>query len=276
MAIIGAAILPHPPLAVGNVAKEKIPQIQKTIDSFSTVSKEIKRLSPETIVLISSHAPLYSDYFHISPSKSLLEKIKGDFSRFGDSQTIIEAVYDSHFIDSLSELCTKESFPAGTLGAKDSSLDHGTMVPLYFIQKEYSDFLLVRIGLSGLSLAEHYELGLKIAKTPKTLNKKTFVLASGDLSHKLLEEGPYGWAKEGLEYDKKVMAVFEKASFGDLLVVIVVSAFFIVVFTQMFKILLVVFDWACVTLKHVIILMKVACNIHHIFDFIRVCQISRN
>lgn len=217
MAIIGAAILPHPPLAVGNVAKEKIPQIQKTIDSFSTVSKEIKRLSPETIVLISSHAPLYSDYFHISPSKSLLEKIKGDFSRFGDSQTIIEAVYDSHFIDSLSELCTKESFPAGTLGAKDSSLDHGTMVPLYFIQKEYSDFLLVRIGLSGLSLAEHYELGLKIAKTAKTLNKKTFVLASGDLSHKLLEEGPYGWAKEGLEYDKKVMAVFEKASFGDLL-----------------------------------------------------------
>lgn len=232
MAIIGAAVLPHPPLAVGNVAPDKKKIIQKTIDSFQKVSQEIRKLAPETIVLISPHAPLYADYFHLSPLENLRQtnqttpnnqtsqtsqKIWGDFSRFGDPQTRIEVQYDSDFIDSLSSLCEKESFPCGTLGRKNALLDHGVTVPLYFVQKEYDRFQLVRLGLSGLSLAKHYELGMNIAKTAEKLKRKTFVIASGDLSHKLLEDGPYGWAKEGPEYDKKVMAVLEKASFEELL-----------------------------------------------------------
>lgn len=216
MAIIGAAVLPHPPLAAGKVALEQKKLIQSTVDSFLRIAKKIQTLSPETIVLISPHAPLYADYFHLSSSQEN-EKILGDFSRFGDSKTKVEAVYDKIFVDALSTLCKKDDFPCGTLGKKEAFLDHGVTVPLYFVQKEYTDFALVRLGLSGLSLAEHYELGIKIAETAEKLNKKTFILASGDLSHKLLYDGPYGWAAEGAEYDKKVMEVLEKALFGELL-----------------------------------------------------------
>ena len=45
----------------------------------------------------------------------------------------------------------KRQIEAGTLGEKDPSLDHGTMVPLYFINQYLKDYKLVRIGLSGLS-----------------------------------------------------------------------------------------------------------------------------
>ena len=37
-----------------------------------------------------------------------------------------------------------------------------------------------------------------------------------DLSHKLKEEGPYGFQKEGPQYDERIMEVMEKADFGQL------------------------------------------------------------
>ena len=43
------------------------------------------------------------------------------------------------------------------------------------------------------------------------------VIASGDLSHKLKKEGPYGFAPEGVEYDRRLMDVMGRAEFGELL-----------------------------------------------------------
>ena len=47
--------------------------------------------------------------------------------------------------------------------------------------------------------------------------RRTVLIASGDLSHKLQEYGPYGFAKEGPEYDERIMDVAGRAAFGELL-----------------------------------------------------------
>ena len=41
----------------------------------------------------------------------------------------------------------------------DSSLDHGALVPLYFINKEYKDFQLVHITYGLLSPIQLYKFG---------------------------------------------------------------------------------------------------------------------
>ena len=41
-------------------------------------------------------------------------------------------------------------------------------------------------------------------------------VASGDLSHKLQEYGPYGFAEEGPVYDRRIMDVASRAAFGEL------------------------------------------------------------
>ena len=56
-----------------------------------------------------------------------------------------------------------------------------------------------------------------IQKAVNKLNRKVVFVASGDLSHKLQEYGPYGFIKEGPEYDKKIMATMSKANFNELL-----------------------------------------------------------
>ena len=76
------------------------------------------------------------------------------------------------------------------------------MMPLRFLNEFASGYRVVRIGLSGLSPLTHYRLGQCIARTAEKLNRRVVVVASGDLSHKLKDDGPYGFAPEGPEFDR--------------------------------------------------------------------------
>ena len=91
------------------------------------------------------------------------------------------------------------------------------MVPLFFVDQKYTDYRLVRIGLSGLSLADHYAFGQMIRQAVEETGRKVVLIASGDLSHKLQEYGPYGFAKEGPEYDARIMDAAGRAAFGEML-----------------------------------------------------------
>ena len=66
MAILGAYIVPHPPLIIPEVGRGNEKAIQSTIDSYNEVAREIASLKPDTIVVISPHTTIYADYFHIS------------------------------------------------------------------------------------------------------------------------------------------------------------------------------------------------------------------
>ena len=91
------------------------------------------------------------------------------------------------------------------------------MVPLYFIMKKYTDFKLVRIGLSGFSLSTHYRMGMLCSTVAEELNRRVVYVASGDLSHKLKEDGPYGFNASGPVYDERIMDVMGSGEFDRLL-----------------------------------------------------------
>lgn len=210
--IKAAFMLPHPPLIIPDIGKGEEKKIQKTIDAYHAVARKIGSLKPNTIVLMSPHQILYSDYFHISPGKSA----SGDMAQFRAPHVQMEVQYDTEFVEQICKLADTADFPAGTEGERDKRLDHGTMVPLYFVNRYLKDYLLVRIGLSGLPLKMHYQLGQYIQEVDKLLNRTTVLIASGDLSHRLKEDGPYGYQKEGPEYDSYIMDVMGKAAFGEL------------------------------------------------------------
>lgn len=142
---------------------------------------------------------------------------RGDFRQFGARQVAVEAEYEKEFVEKLCNLASKSHFPAGTKGEQVSYLDHGTMVPLYFVNQYWTKYRLVRIGLSGLSFLKHYELGMMIQQTAKDSERKTVVIGSGDLSHYLTKDGPYGFREEGPAYDEMIMKLMEKGAFRELL-----------------------------------------------------------
>ena len=213
MPIIFTCMLPHPPLIVPAIGKGEERKIQKTIDAYHEAARRIAACRPETIVLISPHQVMYADYFHISPGESA----DGDFGQFRAPEEQMTVSYDTAFVEKLCALAEEKDLPAGTLGEHDRKLDHGTMVPLYFVNQYWTDYQLVRVGLSGLPLISHYELGQCIQETANALNRKVVIIASGDLSHRLKEDGPYGYRKEGPEYDARIMDVMGRGDFGELM-----------------------------------------------------------
>lgn len=213
MGIAGAFMVPHPPLIVPDVGKGEEKKIGDTIRAYQEAAKRIGEIKPETIVLISPHQTMYADYFHISPGR----KAKGDFGQFRAGRVKIEVSYDVEFVEKLSRLADINELPAGTMGERDKRLDHGTMVPLYFVEQYWKEYRLVRIGLSGLPLIRHYELGQCIRRAAEILDRKIVLIGSGDLSHRLKEDGPYGYREEGPAYDRRIMDVMGRAAFGELL-----------------------------------------------------------
>jgi AmmeMemoRadiSam system protein A len=209
MPIIGAFILPHPPIILPEIGHGEEKKIQKTADAFREVARRIKGLAPETIVLTSPHSIMYADYIHISPG----ERASGDMRQFRAPEITLKASYNTEFVEVLESLALTNGIPAGTQGERSAALDHGTMLPLLFINEQYTDYKLVRTGLSGLPMAEHYRFGMCIRAAAEKLNKRVVLIASGDLSHKVSAEGPYGYAPEGVQFDREITEAMASGDF---------------------------------------------------------------
>ena len=212
MAVKGAVMVPHPPVIIPEIGHGEEQKIRETSDSYRKAAAKIAGWKPETVVVISPHSVMYADYFHISPGTGA----QGDFGQFRASQVKFQVDYDTEFVKVLAREAEARDIPAGTLGEREKRLDHGTMVPLYFLDRYMQDYRLVRVGLSGLPFTVHYELGECIRKTAELLDRDVVIIGSGDLSHKLKEDGPYGFQKEGPEYDERIMDVMGRGAFGEL------------------------------------------------------------
>jgi AmmeMemoRadiSam system protein A len=199
-------------MIVPEVGRGSEEQIEETTAAYERVADEIASLQPETIIITSPHSIMYADYFHISPGKGAT----GSFRQFDAPGVRFAEQYDTALVKRICELASAQDFPAGTLGEKDASLDHGTMVPLWFVRRQYAGGKTVRIGLSGLSLADHYRFGQMIRQAVEDTGTRAVLIASGDLSHKLQSYGPYGFAPEGPVYDRRIMDVCGRAAFGEL------------------------------------------------------------
>lgn len=200
-------LVPHPPLIVNGIGKGD--EIPATKEAYKQIAEEIKLINPQTVVIISPHSVMYSDYIHIAPGGGA----KGDFGAFGVKNIKFEAGYDSELTSLIEKLAKERGIHAGALGEKSPVLDHGVMVPLYFIKAER----IVRISISGLSVTEHYKLGMCIADAIKRLKRNAVIIASGDMSHKLKADGPYGFAPEGPEFDNFVCDCIRKGGLRELL-----------------------------------------------------------
>ncbi len=209
MSILGTIIVPHPPLIIPTVGCGREQEVQATIDAYRTAAKQVAAWEPEVLIITSPHQIMYADYFHISPGQGAT----GDMAAFGAAQTKLVVEYDSPLRDEIIRRGEAAGLQTGTFGQRDPSLDHGTFVPLYFLQEAGVDCPILRIGLSGFSPLDHYRLGQCIAQAVDAQGRRAVFVASGDLSHKLRDDGPYGYAPEGPVFDRRVTQAMAEGDF---------------------------------------------------------------
>ena len=213
MSILAAYVLPHPPLILPEVGRGEEKKIQLTVNAYERAMKEAAEQKPDTVIIASPHTVMYADYFHIAPG----EEAEGSFAQFGAEGVTVAARYDTVLAKEIEMEAGEIGIEAGPVGGRNAALDHAVMIPLHFLHAHTRDFRVVRLGISGLSPLDHYNFGKCVARAVDTLGRRAVFIASGDLSHKLTPEGPYGFAPEGPRFDKACMKYLEEGDFLKLL-----------------------------------------------------------
>ena len=213
MPILSAYVLPHPPILLNEVGHGEEQKIRQTSQAYAEVMRRIAKQQPEVLIISSPHATMYADYFHLSPGRVA----EGNLSKFGAPDVACRVMYDQILTRKIESLAQRWELPAGTAGERDPMLDHGTLIPLWLLSQTGFSCPIVRIGLSGLSALSHYRMGQCIAESVNALNRRAVFIASGDLSHKLSSDGPYGFAPEGPAFDLALTDSLACGNFGAML-----------------------------------------------------------
>ena len=215
MSMLGAIITPHPPVLLPEVGGGREREIAATDRAMRTAAETVAAWQPDVIIVSSPHTILYRDYFHIAPGDGAV----GDMGRFGAPEVRIQASYDTLLREEIIRRAEAEGLHAGTLGQRDPELDHGVLIPLYYLRKAGVRCPIVRMGLSGFSPLDHYRLGKCVQNAVNALGRRAVFLASGDLSHKLKADGPYGYAPEGPHFDDAVTHTMASGDFLEFLTI---------------------------------------------------------
>lgn len=209
--LLGYYLMPHPPIAVPEVGDNR--PISATVKACLAVGREIKELAPDTIIIITPHGVMFSDAVAISYG----ERIKGDLARFRARQVQIDKKIDTELTLEIAVRAKAVGIPVAKLSheylsayGRKFELDHGSLVPLYFIEKSYQDYDLVHITYGLLGTLELYRFGQKIREAVTELGRRAVVIASGDLSHRLTPDGPYPYSPSGKVFDETLISLLEK------------------------------------------------------------------
>lgn len=144
---------------------------------------------------------------------TVFPRLEGDLGQFGARGVRFEFENDLELVEKIVEESRKRDIPIAEVDDEldqknmclPKKLDHGTIVPLYFVTKHYSNFKLVHISYGFLSFEQLYEFGTAIGDAIRNSNKKVVFIASGDLSHKLTPNSPNGYTPKGEVFDKKLL-----------------------------------------------------------------------
>ncbi|MGO1653150.1 AmmeMemoRadiSam system protein B [Senegalia sp. (in: firmicutes)] len=213
MSIEGYYLLPHPPIVIPELGCGEEQNIKKTYESLQAIAKDIKSISPDSIIIVTPHGTMFRDALSISYG----ENIHGDLSDFGVDDVSMNIDIDLSLTDKIYELSARKNIPLvkstdSILNEYDTSfrLDHGAIVPLYFINKLYSAYKIVHITYAPIEDKKLYEFGKIIKESVEKMENKAVFIASGDLSHRLKDSGPYDYHPDGERFDKEILDLLSK------------------------------------------------------------------
>lgn len=212
MGIKACYVLPHPPIMVQEVGGLETRRVKASIKAAEEVAREIRDISPDTVVIVSPHGPVFQDALCVYdfPLKGSLESFKApevsmEFSPDGDlKQEILKRAREVNIPTVMSGDVQIRKY------GFEERLDHGVIVPMYFVNQFASGFNLLPLAFGMLPYEELYIFGKIIAQAAKALDKKVVVIASSDLSHRLTHDAPAGYDSLGKVFDEKLVSLLRQ------------------------------------------------------------------
>ena len=184
---------------VPEVGGNAIAAVQNSIAAMAEFTKRIVASGAETVVLISPHAPLDASAFVAYHTPTLY----GDFANFRAPDARVEFQIAEALLQEITDSAAAEEYEIVNLD--NYSLDHGSAVPLYFLDRNGWSGTVVALGYSFLSNNDHLKFGRCIRSAVDKTGRPTAFVASGDLSHRLKADAPAGFDPDAHRFDEEVV-----------------------------------------------------------------------
>jgi AmmeMemoRadiSam system protein A/AmmeMemoRadiSam system protein B len=198
-AIVFSGIAPHPPIMVPEVGRDAIAEVRGSIEAMAELTRRIIQSGAETVVIISPHAPLSPDAFVAYHSPQL----HADFANFRAPATTVGFPIDEELLAAIVKAAAGANYEVPELEGRN--LDHGTAVPLYFLDRNGWQGRVVALGYSFLANEDHLKFGECIREAAESVGRAVAFIASGDLSHRLKPEAPAGYNPSAHLFDEQVV-----------------------------------------------------------------------
>lgn len=188
-----AGLLPHAPIVVPDVAPSAAASCERTTGACRELAASFIAEGLARVVLVSPHAPRADRGFGVWSGR----RLRGDLGAFGLPEARVDLPGDAVLATELRAVGNTWEIPPGPL-------DHGAVVPLHF---------LVAAGWSGpttvvslpwqSTMAELSAFGRTLGELARAAGGRTALVASGDLSHRVLPGAPAGYDPKGVEFDRR-------------------------------------------------------------------------
>jgi AmmeMemoRadiSam system protein B len=198
--IVFSGIAPHPPLLVPEVGGERIARVADSQAALRELSRRLLETSPDTVVVISPHSPMDAGAFRARTQ----ERVSGDFSEFSAESVSLTFNVDLELFHAIRDAAKEGRVPVEEL-RRDYPLDHGAMVPLYYLREAGWSGPVVVFGFTMLSNQMHLRFGRAIAAAAQAIGRRVAVVASADLSHRLIPGGPYEFEPTAHLFDREIV-----------------------------------------------------------------------
>ncbi len=207
MSITCAALMCHAPIVVPAIAGSRAEDCVKTTQAMRAVASALVAHHPDVLVVVTPHAPRQRTAWGIVHDA----EIAGSFERFGRadlSETFRGAPRAAQALEAAARAL---GLPVSV--SDGIELDHGALVPLTFVREMgwSGPTLIVALPHPGTQTEDAF--GHAITQAAESCHERWAVLASGDMSHRLIRGAPAGYHPRAKDFDSAFVSCLRN---GDL------------------------------------------------------------
>jgi AmmeMemoRadiSam system protein A/AmmeMemoRadiSam system protein B len=165
---------------------------------------------PETVVLISPHSPRQPRAFGFWTA----DPLQGSFAQFGTPQAAVSLPLDQPLIRAITAEAHARDLE--TWPIHDYPLDHGALVPLWFLAEAGWTGPTVVVGLNYPGDGGLIAFGEAIAAAAQKISRRIAVVASGDMSHRLTADAPCGFHPQAHQFDEAFIRLVRNGDYREI------------------------------------------------------------
>jgi len=159
-------IAPHPPIIIPAIGRGDLDKAAKTVAGMQALGCRLNEAGPELVILITPHGQVLRE----GPAVLASEYLEGSFAQFGFPQIRITFKTDLKLLELLQQETEDDPIKPVLLKSTDNfgyggaELDHGAMVPLYYLKEAGLDLPGLHLTFGFNSYRELYHFGQSLRR----------------------------------------------------------------------------------------------------------------